>query len=229
MNQFTLSRYPIDSCSGAVYTRIMQEQGPTFSIETLAEQTGISVRTIRFYIAEGLLAGPGARGKGASYNDEHLLRLRLIRQLSEQRVPLMEMRDLLNHLSRSEVQKLLLEEEQRVLERANAAQSLSPKDYVDTLLQGAQEARQRRAALLPNTPPAAPGAPSASPTPLAPLPSHYPRRPASQEMPSSEVWERWELAPGIELHVRSDLRDRYRQMIERIFDSTEEERHQPRR
>jgi DNA-binding transcriptional MerR regulator len=206
----------IDSNSVDGYTGIMQEQGPIFSIETLAEQTGISVRTIRFYIAEGLLSGPGARGKGASYTDEHLLRLRLIRQLSEQRVPLTEMRHLLTHLSREEVQGLLAEEEQRALERANAAQSLSPKEYIETLLEGAQEARQRRAALLSNTPPAAPA---------LPLPSHYPPRwPASPGMPSSEVWERWELAPGVELHVRADLRDRYRHMIKRLFESADEER-----
>ena len=43
----------------------------SLTIEELAERAETSVRTIRFYIAEGLLPGPGARGKAASYSGEH--------------------------------------------------------------------------------------------------------------------------------------------------------------
>jgi len=52
--------------------------------KTLAElsaASGIPARTIRFYIARGLLEGPIKAGRGAAYTDEHLARLETIKQL----------------------------------------------------------------------------------------------------------------------------------------------------
>jgi DNA-binding transcriptional MerR regulator len=52
--------------------------------KTLAElsaASGIPARTIRFYIARGLLAGPVKAGRGAVYTDEHLARLEAIKDL----------------------------------------------------------------------------------------------------------------------------------------------------
>ncbi|HEY3999194.1 MAG TPA: MerR family transcriptional regulator [Candidatus Xenobia bacterium] len=77
-----------------------------FSIEELTEQVGIPVRTLRYYIAEGLLPGPGSRGKGARYGREHLSRLRAIRRLVEQHVPLAEIRERLAGLGQNEVERL---------------------------------------------------------------------------------------------------------------------------
>ena len=45
----------------------------------LADQAGVSIRTVRYYIQAGLLPRPEARGPGAHYTDEHLERLRLIK------------------------------------------------------------------------------------------------------------------------------------------------------
>jgi DNA-binding transcriptional MerR regulator len=79
--------------------------GPTeLTIEDLAERAGVSVRTVRFYISQGLLAGPGTRGRAAAYGDEHLARLRLIRRLVEQHLPLAEQLLRLEGLSLAEVQ-----------------------------------------------------------------------------------------------------------------------------
>ena len=47
----------------------------------LAEASGIPARTVRFYIARGLLDGPDTAGRGATYGLEHLERLRRIRKL----------------------------------------------------------------------------------------------------------------------------------------------------
>src|SRR5436190_19922923 len=76
-------------------------------IEELAERAGVRVRTVRFYIAEGLLPGPGARGRAAAYGEEHLLRLRLIRRLAERHVPLAELRGLLSSLPLDQVRALM--------------------------------------------------------------------------------------------------------------------------
>jgi DNA-binding transcriptional MerR regulator len=52
--------------------------------KTLAElsgESGIPARTIRFYIARGLLDGPVKAGRGAVYTADHLARLEKIKQL----------------------------------------------------------------------------------------------------------------------------------------------------
>lgn len=51
------------------------------TLAELAEESGVPARTIRFYIARGLLAGPGKAGRGAVYTGEHLARLQQIKQL----------------------------------------------------------------------------------------------------------------------------------------------------
>jgi DNA-binding transcriptional MerR regulator len=51
------------------------------TLAQLSEQSGIPARTIRFYIARGLLDGPVKSGRGAVYTAEHLARLEKIRQL----------------------------------------------------------------------------------------------------------------------------------------------------
>jgi len=45
------------------------------SLAELAKQSGTPARTIRFYIAKGLLAGPSKAGRGASYGADHVRRL----------------------------------------------------------------------------------------------------------------------------------------------------------
>src|SRR5436190_8008356 len=103
-------------------------------IEELAERAAVRVRTVRFYIAEGLLPGPGARGRAAAYGEEHLLRLRLIRRLAERHVPLAEMRARLSSLSLDQVRALLAEENRRAIMLDTAAEAEAPDDYLSALL-----------------------------------------------------------------------------------------------
>ena len=51
------------------------------TLAELSEESGIPARTIRFYIARGLLDGPVKAGRGAVYTAEHLARLEKIKQL----------------------------------------------------------------------------------------------------------------------------------------------------
>ncbi len=51
------------------------------TLPELAEATGLPARTIRFYIARGLLDGPLKAGRGAVYTPEHLARLDRIKGL----------------------------------------------------------------------------------------------------------------------------------------------------
>ena len=49
----------------------------------LAERAGLSVRTIRYYISRGLLDGPVRHGPAAAYTEEHLEKLRRIKELKD--------------------------------------------------------------------------------------------------------------------------------------------------
>lgn len=188
------------------YIIFMLEHEQTLTLEALAEQVGIPVRTIRFYIAEGLLSGPGTRGKAASYSGEHVLRLRLIRRLSEQRVPLAEMRELLSRLSPEDEQALLDEEEERARQRERAAQAPSPKEYLGGLLQRAQTARQPAASPAPAPAVSASASAERFARPVNALPSQ-----------PDDVWQRWVLAPGVELYINVEVADQQRPLIERLL------------
>ncbi|MCF3123406.1 MerR family transcriptional regulator [Streptomyces arenae] len=52
-------------------------------MEELAEQAGITVRTVRFYRERGLIPPPRREGRIAWYDDHHLARLRTIAALLE--------------------------------------------------------------------------------------------------------------------------------------------------
>src|SRR5690349_18748695 len=60
------------------------------SLAELAAQSGVPARTVRFYIARGLLDGPAVAGRGADYDLAHLERLRKIRDLQGRGLTLAE-------------------------------------------------------------------------------------------------------------------------------------------
>jgi DNA-binding transcriptional MerR regulator len=55
-----------------------------YSLAELAEESGVPGRTLRFYIARGLLAGPDKAGRNAGYGATHLAQLQRIRELQSQ-------------------------------------------------------------------------------------------------------------------------------------------------
>lgn len=64
------------------------------SLEHLASLAGVTPRTIRFYIAEGLLSRPAGEKRGAHYTQRHLEQLLLIRRWSEAGLSLERIREL---------------------------------------------------------------------------------------------------------------------------------------
>ncbi|MCY7341160.1 MAG: MerR family transcriptional regulator [Pseudonocardia sp.] len=55
---------------------------PELTIDQLADRTGITVRTIRFYAGRGLLPPPQLRGRTGLYGPDHVARLGLVSELS---------------------------------------------------------------------------------------------------------------------------------------------------
>jgi DNA-binding transcriptional MerR regulator len=173
------------------YVPMSESEG--YSIEALEARTGVSARTIRFYISQDLLPGPRTRGRGAAYDEEHLARLKLIQRLRGERMPLFDIRDRLTGLSAADIGGLLDEEERRHEVLEQAASSTSPKDYISTLLARARE--DRGEAITPGSSSSAPAGSS-----------------------QGQKWERWELMPGVELHVRSDVKVQQARLIRRLLE-----------
>jgi DNA-binding transcriptional MerR regulator len=105
---------------------------------TLSELTAaadVSVRTVRYYIAEGLLPPPEGSGPGSAYTQGHLDRLRLIQRLKEAYLPLKEIRRRLSGMSDDEVRSVLVTGDNR------AAPVTSPRseNLYDQSLAGARD------------------------------------------------------------------------------------------
>ncbi len=83
-----------------------------YSIGQLAELAGVTVRTIRYYAAEGVLPPPATavEGRYARYTQSHLNCLRLILRLKESFLPLSEIKRRICVLSESEIESQLQSE-----------------------------------------------------------------------------------------------------------------------
>ena len=74
----------------------------SITLAELSEESGIPARTIRFYIARGLLDGPVKAGRGAAYTPHHLARLEKIKSLQSEGRMLSEIINLLSPAAPSE-------------------------------------------------------------------------------------------------------------------------------
>ena len=88
-------------------------------IHELAELAQVSIRTIRYYIAEGLLPAPETRGKYTSYSQDYVERIRLIQRLKDAYLPLREIRALMENIPFEDTHRMLVR-----------TQQLSPEDFV---------------------------------------------------------------------------------------------------
>ena len=64
--------------------------GSEWTLAALAARARVPARTVRFYIARGLLPGPRKAGRDAAYGPEHLDRLGTIRELQARGLTLAE-------------------------------------------------------------------------------------------------------------------------------------------
>ena len=64
-----------------------------YGIEELAALGGVTRRTVRYYVMEGLLPAPLGVGRGRHYGPEHLARLQAVKALQERGLSLDQVRD----------------------------------------------------------------------------------------------------------------------------------------
>jgi DNA-binding transcriptional MerR regulator len=191
-----------------------------YSLTELADMSGVTPRTVRYYLAQGLLPAVGPSGPGNKYDAGHLARLRLIRRLQAEHLPLAEIRHRLDALDDDEVKDLA--------GRDDPAPPIdSAIDYLRAVL-GGQTIQPSIAR--PASPMGALRASGAAPLRAQAIAANvlaerlggpYDATPATETVPPARPaersqWERIVLAPDVELHIRRPLPRRQNKQVDRL-------------
>ena len=213
-----------------------------YSLTELADLGGVTPRTVRYYLAQGLLPSVGSSGPGSKYDPGHLARLRLIRRLQAEHLPLAEIRRRLEALTEDEIAGLAGQAEP-------PPPSDSALDYLRSVLDGSSALRR----VSRGTPGAGPGSAAAAVPgqPVARAPDHrgrpgwrsarlpsraasaLPPPPASSPVPAAPAvpavpaaperaversqWERVVITPDVELHIRRPLVRAQNKQVDRLI------------
>lgn len=160
---------------------------PFYTIDELANATGVPVRNIRYYLAEGLLPPADLRGKFALYSERHRQRLRCIQRLKDAYLPLARIKEILQESTDAQI-AALAEGDLSALPQVTVEAEAAP----DRTTAMRESAATYIARLRSQT-----AAPPLSPPAASPLASQ-----STQFLAVKETWEHFSLIPGIELRVR---------------------------
>lgn len=168
--------------------KILGEAGPAQERGTVSEVP--DERTIRYYLSEGLLSpAEEKQGTASVFGYQHLLQLLVIKKLQAEHLPIRKIRELVQGRKLEELERLL------GLEGGTAAKNAA-LSYLETLL---TKPSAPPSASLPYTRAVAP--PQAPPANYASLAQSKTAAPVRSE---GGTWERVEIEPGLELHIRGD-------------------------
>jgi len=92
-----------------------------YRIGELSEKTGVTKRTVHYYVGKGLIPPPEGSGVNSAYNDGHLKRILLVKKLQDRYLPLERIREIMASLSDNEVEAQL----NSVSESTESAKSIS--------------------------------------------------------------------------------------------------------
>jgi DNA-binding transcriptional MerR regulator len=199
----------------------------TYDLNELSAAAGVTPRTIRYYVQQGLLPSPGTRGPGTRYDRAHLDRLQLIRRLQREHLPLAEIRRRLEPLDDDGIRDVL------AASTEEPAKS-SALDYVRDLLarqstRALAEPEFTTSASLAAGPPSASAEARGERRPFSTLGAIFgratppePPEPAQITQPvrsTRSTWERIPLAPDVELHVRRPLSREQNRQVERLLEA----------
>ena len=212
-------------------------QHARYTLTELAGLAGVTPRTVRYYTAQGLLPAVATSGPGAKYGDAQLARLRVIRRLQRDHLPLAAIRQQLEGFDDAAILTLsesppatppdsALDYIRRVMQdaapRPSAASVPMPAPAVATPADRAVPASPAPASPAPASPAPASPAP-ASPAPASPALASRPLAIEPAPEPASALplqraqWERVTIAPDIELHVRRPLPRTLAKRVDRLI------------
>lgn len=197
-------------------TDLILSMNDTLDINALSQESGISVRTIRYYLAQNLLLPPFGRGPAAVYGPGHRDRLRLIRRLQDAHLPLSEIRKQLQAMDDASVARALVTPATTV-----APPAVSAYDYVRQVLAQAKTppgVQDATTAAPGDIPPAALANPAPSGLGAAPAAPPAPNNTLGPRKPQRSNWERIALHPDIELHVRRPLARSDQRRLDELLD-----------
>lgn len=179
-----------------------------YPLTELADLAGVTPRTVRYYLSQGLLPAATQSGPATRYGEVHLARLRLIRRLQAEHLPLAEIRRRLDGLDDGDI-----------LELTDDASPPPPDgsalDYVRSVLGGPRSHVRAfpgssgpllSTAMSPNVLAERIGridGPSAAPAATP--------RPADRSQ-----WERVVLSADVELHIRRPLSRSQNKQVDRL-------------
>src|SRR5512139_1244539 len=144
-----------------------------FTLRQLAHRSGVTPRTVHFYVQQGLLRPAGSPGPGAKYGEGHLARLRLIRYLQREYLPLADIRKRLDTMDDEAIRTTVAE-----LTTNRPPEPTSALDYVRGLLTRDQTAAATRIGRLASSP-------------AAPITPARPGMPIGRSAPSAAALESW--------------------------------------
>lgn len=180
-----------------------------FDLKELCERGEVTPRTVHFYVQQGLLPPAGSPGPGAKYGEGHLARLRLIRLLQKEHLPLAEIAKRIRKLTDAQVQALV--DATRTRQEAPRGSAL---DYIRGVLGQDRPEKAPSAAQL------------RSPVSLRSSASAFEAEaavPGHDMLPSERSqWDRLTLADGVELHVRRPQSRLQQRQITRLLDAVRE-------
>jgi DNA-binding transcriptional MerR regulator len=163
----------------------MDEDG-AYSLTDLAGASGIPVRTLRYYLAQGLLPAPSRRGRLTRYPEGTLRRLQLLKRLRAAHLPLAEIRERLD-----------------VMSDADVVAALAPRGVAEQL--GLKAGLDIPSVYLVRPP-----------VDLEPLWPASPHQVAERPSGGRTQWDRIFLEPGVELHVQRPLSRLASKRVERL-------------
>lgn len=189
-----------------------------FTLEDLENKSGLTMRTLRYYIQEGLLPGPDTRGKYARYSQSHLDTIRFIERLKLLNMPLKQIRHLLETMSSEDIERIIQSEPVKDLIKSspifldkeekgkkNEEKRSSALDYIHNL-ESSQEKFYFKEGINNYLPPAPSQIPAPSLTVIE-----------NKQVKDGETWQRIHLADGIELQVRQPMNKRYEQKVNELL------------
>jgi len=180
-----------------------QEPG-SLSLKELCSEAQVTERTVRYYIQESLLPPPEGTGFSARYTSEHVLRLKIIKRLKEDYLPLAEIRRRLEGTKLAELERLVLPEEIDITSQKETSEA---KRYLDNLLaprHGAKAAISQK-----NGPAEYIGQLIPAPTPKFASQVGISERATGL---NEENWVRVKIIPEVEIHYQAGDSKRTRQI-----------------
>lgn len=174
-------------------------------------------RTIRYYLAEGLIQAPEEKqGTASVYGYLNLLQLIAVKKLQAEHLPIRKIRELVAGKSEQELGTLIgISGTSGKTSSSAKSRESEAKRYLESLLApsmfqdfGSIAAKRTRKSPAPEGP--------------EPMLFHRDASPIGQESDQAPAWQRVEIEPGLELHIRFDYTPpttsaKTRSLVERVI------------